>query len=91
MQSSGWTPPLAVYVPEEEQKAIDLEWMKIAIDQVSASLDMLYLCRCACKDSCNTLDVEAITYLVLIGTRSSHALAFRLFRQKKLSLQRKCR
>lgn len=40
MQSSGWTPPLAVYVPEEEQQAIDLEWMKVALDQVSTRLGL---------------------------------------------------
>ncbi|GHJ83898.1 hypothetical protein NliqN6_0300 [Naganishia liquefaciens] len=38
MQTSGWTPPLAVYVPEEEQQDIDLEWMKVALDQAEEAL-----------------------------------------------------
>ena len=67
MQTSGWTPPLAVYVPEEEQQDIDLEWMKVALDQVSSHLHMLIYCRCTCQDSCTILDIEAIALPVLIG------------------------
>lgn len=35
MPASEWTPPLATYVPIEEQAEQDLQWMKVALDQVS--------------------------------------------------------
>lgn len=35
MSPPEWTPPLATYVPVEEQAEEDLEWMKVALDQVS--------------------------------------------------------
>ncbi|KAJ9120188.1 hypothetical protein QFC22_003088 [Naganishia vaughanmartiniae] len=37
MQSTGWTPPLATYIPEADQQEVDLGWMKVALDQTRPS------------------------------------------------------
>ncbi|KAJ9117781.1 hypothetical protein QFC20_000060 [Naganishia adeliensis] len=38
MSPPEWTPPLATYVPIEEQAEEDLEWMKVALDQAEEAL-----------------------------------------------------
>ncbi|KAJ9103879.1 hypothetical protein QFC21_002341 [Naganishia friedmannii] len=38
MQSTGWTPPLATYITEEDQQEVDLEWMKVALEQAEEAL-----------------------------------------------------
>ncbi|KAI5453748.1 tRNA(adenine34) deaminase [Naganishia albida] len=38
MPASEWTPPLATYVPIEEQAEQDLQWMKVALDQAEEAL-----------------------------------------------------
>ncbi|KAJ9121010.1 hypothetical protein QFC24_004991 [Naganishia onofrii] len=38
MQSTGWTPPLATYIPEEDQQEADLDWMQVALDQAEEAL-----------------------------------------------------
>jgi hypothetical protein len=91
MAPAEWTPPLATYVPIEEQAEEDLEWMKVALEQVSLCA-ALYTTLC---EPANALlyqndRINCITmlmgFLFIISSRHNPTV----LRQKKPLQLKKC-